>query len=227
MKVYEGAIVSCNATGGVYRYLVEDKGRILFVGDGLPSAWSNAPRTALVGRSLLPAFADTHIHFMSYALFSAGLDVRAARTIAELKETIADFVRGARDAVTLGFGASPHCVAEKRLVTREDIDEACSDRPVYIVKYDGHAAVANSALLALLGEGLKTSRGFNADTGLMTQEAFFRVTDFVTGKVSLPATLGNMLTAVDGLAAMGVGSIHSVTGVGFPLHGREPRKPLR
>ncbi|PKL07513.1 MAG: hypothetical protein CVV51_13715 [Spirochaetae bacterium HGW-Spirochaetae-7] len=51
----------------------------------------------------------------------------------------------------------------------------------------------------------------------MTQEAFFRVTDFVTGKVSLPATLGNMLTAIDALAAMGIGSIHSVTGVGFPM----------
>ncbi len=217
MKVYEGAIVSCDAAGGVHRYLVEDEGRILFVGDGLPATYAGSPRTTLGARSLLPAFTDTHIHFMSHALFSAGLDVRAARSIAEIKETIADFVRGRRDAVVLGFGASPHCVAEKRLVTRGDIDEACRDRPVYIVKYDGHAAVANSALLALLGAELKTLRGFNADSGLMTQEAFFRVTDFVTGKVSLPATLGNMLTAVDSMAATGIGSIHSVTGVGFPM----------
>jgi hypothetical protein len=51
----------------------------------------------------------------------------------------------------------------------------------------------------------------------MTQEAFFRVTDFVTAKVSLGATLSSMLAAVDGMAARGIGLLHSVSGVGFPL----------
>ena len=217
MTVYEGSIVTCDAAGGVHRYLVEDGGTIRFVGDSLPAVYSSFPTIVLGEKSLLPAFADTHIHFMSWALFSAGLDVRAATTIAEVKTTIADFVRTSRTPVVLGFGVSPHCVAEKRLITRTDIDEVSGGRPVFIVKYDGHAAVANSALLARLDPRLKALRGFDADSGLMTQEAFFRVTDFVTGKVSLPATLGNMLSAVDGMAAMGIGSIHSVTGVGFPM----------
>lgn len=217
MTVYEGLIVTCDATGGVHRYLVEDGGTIRFTGDSLPAVYSSHPRIVLGEKSLLPAFADTHIHFMSWALFSAGLDVRAVTNIAGVKATIADFVKTSRAPVVLGFGISPHCVAEKRLITRTDIDEVSSGRPVFIVKYDGHAAVANSALLALLDPKLKALRGFDADSGLMTQEAFFRVTDFVTGKVSLPATLGNMLSAIDGMAAMGIGSIHSVTGVGFPM----------
>lgn len=217
MTVYEGSIVTCDAAGGVHRYLVEDGGTIRFTGDSLPAVYSGRPRIVLGEKSLLPAFTDTHIHFMSWALFSAGLDVRAATTIAGVKAMIADFVSASRAPVVLGFGVSPHCVDEKRLITRTDIDEVSGSRPVFIVKYDGHAAVANSALLALLDPGLKTLRGFDAESGLMTQEAFFRVTDFVTGRVSLPATLGNMLSAMDGMAAMGIGSIHSVTGVGFPM----------
>lgn len=216
MKVYEGSIVTCDAKGSVARYLVEEGSRIAYVGDSLPAAYASAPRVALGDRALLPAFGDTHIHFMSYALFSAGLDVRAARTIAEARDLVRDFASRRKDKVILGFGSSASSVAERRLLTRADLDEACPERPAYIVKYDGHAAIANSALIGMLDEGLTRLRGFGAESGLMTQEAFFRVTDFVTGKVSLPATLGNMLEAIDRLAGYGIGLVHSVSGVGFP-----------
>lgn len=222
MTVYEGTIVTCDARRSVARYLVQDKGRITHVGDRLPEAWANAPREKLGERALLPAFADTHIHFMSWALFAAGLDLRGARSIDELKFAVTAFGKERMPAIVLGFGASAYSVRERRMPTRADLDEACPDRPAFIVKYDGHAGVANSALIALLrpklvaGKGAGMPRGFDAESGLMTQEAFFRTTDFITGKVSLPETLGNMLAGIDRLAANGIGLVHSVTSVGFP-----------
>jgi predicted amidohydrolase YtcJ len=216
MKVYEGSVVTCDASGSVARFLVEDKGRIAFVGNTLPQEYAAAPKEQLGERALLPAFGDTHIHFMSYALFSAGLDVRSAKTIVDVRDAIADFVRERSPSFIIGFGISAHNVREKRLLSREDIDAACPDRPAFIVKYDGHAGVANSVLITQVKEKLGKLRGFDADSGLMTQEAFFRVTDVVTGKVSLPATLGNMLSGIDALAGYGVGLVHSVTGIGFP-----------
>ena len=36
MKVYEGAIVTCDRQDNVYKYLVEDRGRIVFTGNELP-----------------------------------------------------------------------------------------------------------------------------------------------------------------------------------------------
>ena len=216
MKVYEGPIVTCDALGSVSRFLVEDRGKIVFVGKALPSQYGAAPRERLGEKALLPAFGDTHIHFMSYAFFSAGLDLRAAHTIAETQAAIADFVRKRSPSYVIGFGASAYGVAEKRLLTKEDIDAVCPDRPVFIAKYDGHAAIANSALIAKVGGKLGKLRGFDARSGLMTQEAFFRVTDVVTGTISLPATLENMLAGIDVLAGYGIGLVHSVTGIGFP-----------
>jgi len=216
MTVYEGNIVTCDAKGSVARFLVEDSGKIAFVGDRLPEEYSSAPKTALGQKALLPSFGDTHIHFMSYALFSAGLDIRAAASIADSQAMIAAFRKDRAPSLVLGFGASANSVKEKRLLERADIDSVCPDRPVFIVKYDGHAGIANSALIDLVKDKLGSLRGFGADSGLMTQEAFFRVTDFVSGKVSLPATLGNMLSGIDALAGFGVGLVHSVTGVGFP-----------
>jgi predicted amidohydrolase YtcJ len=214
--VYEGSVICCDAAGRIARYLVEDGGRIQFVGDSLPAEYSGAPVTALGTRALIPAFADTHIHFLSYALFNSGLDVRDAASIEETGGMIADFAKRRKAAAIIGFGASANSVAERRLLERTDIDAVCSDRPVYIVKYDGHAAVANSKLISMVREKLGSLRGFGAESGLMTQEAFFRVTDFMSAKVSLPATLGNMLEAMDTLADFGVGMVHSVAGVGFP-----------
>lgn len=225
MTIYEGTIVTCDQRKSVARYLVQEKGRITHVGDRLPEAYAKAPRENLGDRALLPAFADTHIHFMSYALFAAGLDLRAARGIDELKTAVADYAGRRKDPIVLGFGASAHSMRERRMVTRADLDEACPTRPAFIAKYDGHAGVANSALIALVRAKLAgrpgtasggMPRGFDAESGLVTQEAFSRVTDFITGKISLPDTLGTMLAGIDRLAAYGIGLVHSVTGIGFP-----------
>lgn len=217
MVTYEGTIIACDRTNRVHRYLVEDGGRILHVGEDLPEAYRGAPREVLGGRALLPSFADTHLHFASHALFSAGLDVRSARSLPEMAERIRTFARQNDDPILMGFGASAHSVAEKRLLSRDELDGACPGRPVYIVKYDGHACLVNSPLIAILPRRLQSLRGWHAKSGEMNQEAFFAVTDFLTKKVSLPRTLRNMLRAVDGMAAKGIGMMHTVSGVGFPL----------
>lgn len=156
------------------------------------------------------------MHFLSYAFFSAGLDLRSSGTIADMRDAIAGFVQDRSPSFVVGFGASAHSVKERRLLTREDIDSVCSDRAVFIAKYDGHAGIANSVLIAQVSAKLGGLRGFDGVSGLMTQEAFFRLTDFVTSKLSLPATLGAMLSGIDKLAAFGIGLVHSVTGIGFP-----------
>ena len=217
MTVYEGTIITCDGKGSVARYLVEDLGRILYVGDAIPAAYEAIPRHSLGEGALCPAFADTHIHFMSYALFSGGLDVRLAKSNREIAGLVSAYAEKSRERIILGFGASPHSVSEGTMITRREIDAACPDRPVFLVKYDGHAAVVNSALMSRLPAAVSAERGFDAEGGRMTQEAFFRATDFVTGTVSLPDTLDRMLRAMDTLASRGIALVHSVSGVGFPL----------
>lgn len=217
MKIYEGAVIACDREDHVHRYLIEEHGRILHVGDELPEAYREAPREALGARALLPCFGDTHLHFASHALFSAGLDVRSARSLSGMCDHIREFARRSDDRIIMGFGASTHCVAEKRLISKRELDQACPDRPVFIVKYDGHACILNSRMIALLPGKMKHLRGWHEDTGEMNQEAFFAVTDFITKKVSLPRTIRNMLRAVDEMAEMGFGMMHTVSGVGFPL----------
>ena len=79
MKVYHGAIICCDEENTVAKYLAEDGGKIVYVGDELPARFSAWQRVELGDRALIPSFADTHIHFASFATFHAGLNVMDPR----------------------------------------------------------------------------------------------------------------------------------------------------
>lgn len=217
MKVYEGAVLSCNEKDEVFRYLAEEDGKIVYVGNELPEEYKNAEKIELGERTLVPSFVDSHIHFASYATFLAGLNVADAKSNTEILENIREFVKKCEDKMIIAFGASPHSVLEKHFVTRKQLDEVCPEKPLFMVKYDGHTCVVNTKLLEKIREKAKNLRGYHEESGEMNQEAFFAVSDFVTNSVSIPKLLKNMQKAADHMASKGIGMIHTVSGVGFPL----------
>jgi len=215
MKAYHGTIISCDKNNTIYQYLVEDLGRIVFVGNELPKQYENAQIFNLGKRALIPSFGESHLHLAAFATFEAGLDIRDANTIYAIKDAISSYSMLHKDKVIIGFGISPHSIKEKRLLLKEDIDHVCPNRPVFIVKYDGHAAVLNTKMIENLPKKLTKLRGFDKNTGIMKQEAFFAITDYVTSSVSVFKMLDNLVHAIDLLANQGIGMIHSSAGVGF------------
>ena len=215
MKCYEGTILSVDANDGVYRYLVEDKGRILYVGNELPKIFPFLPIIELGDCVLAPAFVDTHQHFASLSTFNAGLNVMEAESNEEIARMIGEYAAGTVAKTIIAFGASPHSVKEGRLINREEIDAVCRDKEVMVVKYDGHACIISTPLLSKLDKKLSKLRGYHPDTGEMNQEAFFACSDYITGSLSIPDLFRNMQNCTDYLASKGIGSIHTVSGVGF------------
>ena len=215
MKVYHGNILTVNAENQVCDYLVEDGGRILWVGKELPEQYKNAPVTELGNKALIPAFVDTHQHFASFSTFQAGLNVMDASSNREIMQMIKAFVQKSPAKTLICFGASPYSVEEKRLINREELDSVCPNQEIMVVKYDGHACIVNSKLLQKLDVRVKNLRGYHPDTGEMNQEAFFRFSDYITNSLSIPDLFRNMQAAVDFQASKGIGCVHTVSGVGF------------
>jgi predicted amidohydrolase YtcJ len=215
INVYHGDIISCDRQNSLYQYLVEENGRIAYVGGSLPDAYAGVGVTKVDG-ALMPSFVDTHIHLTSYAVFSATTDIKPAESHGEMLEMLLDYDRRENPKNILSFGASAHSVKEKRLMTREELDRAFASKPVSIICYDGHSSVNNTAMLNLYPKTVREARGFDAESGNITREAFYRAVDYVTGKVPLITLMGNMSAAFDRLAAFGVGMIHAAEGVGFP-----------
>lgn len=218
MKIYHGKILTVNANDDVFNYLAEENGKILFVGDELPEKYRNAEIVELGEKALIPSFADTHQHLASFSAFHAGLNVMDAATNEEILTMIKEFARNKEEKILIAFGASPYSVAEGRLISREELDKVTFGKPLFMVKYDGHACVVNTALLNKLPKKVAALRGYHSDTGEMNQEAFFAVSDYITNSLSIPELIANMQKAIDYEASRGIGMIHSVSGVGFAMN---------
>ena len=147
MKIYKGQILSVNKNDDVFNYLVEEKGRIVFVGNELPEEFDNYEVVDLGEKCLIPSFVDTHQHFASFSIFHDGLNVMNARSNKEILSMVEEFVKKTKNKLIVAFGASPYSVEEGHLVTREELDIVCPKKPLFLVKYDGHACVVNSVLL--------------------------------------------------------------------------------
>lgn len=216
MLCFEGNILSVNQNDEVFKYLVTKEDRIAYMGNELPEQYKNVPTIHLGKKALLPAFVDSHQHFASFSTFHAGLNVMDAESNDEIKEMVRDFVkRSGKKKTLIAFGASPYSVKERRLISREELDEVCPDKEIMVVKYDGHACIVNSKLLEKIDKQVKNLRGYHPDTGEMNQEAFFKVSDYITGSLSLIDLVKNMQNALDFEAGNGIGMIHDVSGVGF------------
>ena len=216
MKCYKGAILSVNAKDEVFNYLVEDKGRIVYVGNELPKQYDGAEVVNLGSRALIPSFVDTHQHFASFAIFHSGLNVMEAESNEEIARMVADFyARSGKEKTLIAFGASPYSVKERRLISREELDKVCPDKEIMVVKYDGHACIVNSVLLNRINDKVKDLRGYHPDTGEMNQEAFFKVSDSITSSLSIVDLFSKMQEAADYEASHGIGEVHTVSGIGF------------
>ena len=122
MKLYHGAILTCDAKNTVAKYLVEDRGRIVYVGDLKPRKYAAAELVELGEQALIPAFADSHIHFASFATFHAGLNVMEAKSNAEILQMLREHIARTQEKLVIAFGASPYSVAEGKLVSRRELE---------------------------------------------------------------------------------------------------------
>lgn len=125
--------------------------RIVAVGSDAEIRPQAGPRTRVIdaaGRLLIPGFHDGHTHFISSGLEVGRLDLKDAATPEEFGQRIATFAKTRPPGEWITGGNWDH---EKfpggELPTAELIDRYVSDRPVFVSRYDGHMAVANTAAL--------------------------------------------------------------------------------
>ncbi|MHA1555367.1 MAG: amidohydrolase [Candidatus Heimdallarchaeota archaeon] len=222
MQIFNGSIITCDADNNVFHYLVEENGKILFVGNELPQKYADCKNVITLGdRALVPSFGDGHIHYSNWALIAMEyFDVRTAQNFSEFGEIIKTFVKKRKGKIgkaIVGYGASPHSLEEKRFPTKVELDSYYSEKPMAIICYDGHSLLANSKMMVKFPKEVRESRGFNEETGLLISEAFYLGLDYSTSLFSIITLLKSITNAYDLLAQKGIGLIRSVESIGFPM----------
>jgi predicted amidohydrolase YtcJ len=163
-------------------------GRIIATGTSAAIKAMASGRTRVLdvsGKTVIPGLIDTHTHFKAAGLGDYVVILGRARTVAEALEAIRAFAAKRKPGEWIVGGAwhPPSQLAEKRYLTRQEIDTVAPDNPVYL-RTVGHFSMANTMAFQRAGidkattdpAGGKFARDAAGElTGLLEETAIERV----------------------------------------------------
>ena len=141
---------------------------VAVLGDRIVAVGSNAdveawrgPATKVIdagGKLLLPGFNDSHVHFVSGGLQLEQVQLNDTTSKEEFVRRIGERAKQTpKGEWMLGGDWDETKWTPPQLPTKELIDPVTGDTPVFLSRYDGHMALANSAALRLAGVTAQTA----------------------------------------------------------------------
>ncbi len=169
--------IQVDASGKLERFtgiLIGDDGKVKRLLHGEMLKLRDTKVVDAGGKALLPGLIDAHGHVMGLGFTALQLDLSGTKSLAELQQRLRDYAAANPNARwILGRGWNQELWADKRFPTAADIEAVVSDRPVWLGRVDGHAAVANSAAIQASGYSLNTQApsGGRIENGLFVDAA--------------------------------------------------------
>jgi predicted amidohydrolase YtcJ len=217
MKIFSGKIITVDKDNNIFKYLVEEKGKIVYVGNNLPDAYKQEKLIELNNKVLIPTFADTHSHFTSYAMLATTVKLDKLNSNEEILEKIKEEdSKIPKDKTMLCYGASPK-VVEGKFIEKSEIDGVVPNRTVVIISSDGHTAILNEKALQKMPPKLAGIRGYDYESGIMGQEAFYETVASLLKVIDIKDAIQAFQDALDIYIENGVGMICVECASGFPL----------
>jgi predicted amidohydrolase YtcJ len=141
---------------------------VAVIGDRIVAVGSRAkvdpwrgPQTKVInagGRLVMPGFNDAHLHFISGGEQLDQVNLTDAASPQEFVRRIAAQVsKTPKGEWILGGRWDETKWPRPELPSKELVDPATSDTPIFVERYDGHQSLANSAAMKLAGVNAKTA----------------------------------------------------------------------
>lgn len=178
-KVYVNAKVWTGDNANPTATCVAVKGdKIVYVGNDTSEV--SGETVDLTGQMMVPGFRDNHTHFLSGGYALASVQLKPVKSKEAFIAILAKYCKENPGDAWVRGGDWDHEAWGGELPTRQWIDSVSGDHPVYITRYDGHMALANSKALGLArinrntmdppgGKILRDAKG--EPTGLIKDEA--------------------------------------------------------
>lgn len=165
-------------------------GKIVYVGEDKDAVKADSS-IDLQGQMLVPGFMDNHTHFLMGGLSLNSVHLKEAMTPDAFIRTMAEFVKAhpGNDWVLGGEWNNDNWGGG--MPSKDWIDSVSGDKPVCVMRYDGHMVLANSAAIKAAGldhntkdvAGGSIGRKPNGElTGIFRDNA----TDLVTKAIPTP-----------------------------------------
>ena len=134
--------------------------RIVAVGSNAEIDSWRGPQTKVInagGKLVLPGFNDAHVHFLQGGAQLDQVNLTDAASPEEFARRIGRQVKKTpKGEWVLGGRWDETKWAKPELPTKELVDPVTGETPIFVERYDGHEALANSAAMKLAGVDAKT-----------------------------------------------------------------------
>jgi predicted amidohydrolase YtcJ len=139
-----GKIITIDTASSVTEALAISNDKIIAAGPNDAMAPHTGPGTRVIdlkGKAVIPGITDGHAHMDREGLRSVFPSLGRVRSIRDIQDRIAELARGKKPGewiVTMPIGDPPYyfdvpdILAEKRWPTRQELDQAAPNNPVYI-----------------------------------------------------------------------------------------------
>ena len=188
LVLVNGKILTMDPGSTIAEALAVRDGKILAVGTNAAIKLLQGAQTQVIdlaGKTVVPGMIDTHAHFKAAGLAEYVVNMSRAKTVPEALNAIKAFAAKKKPGEWIIGGAwhPPSQLAEKRYLTRQEIDSAAPDNPVYL-RTVGHFSMANTLALQNVGVDKRTADpgggSFERDasgelTGVLVETAIDRV----------------------------------------------------
>lgn len=188
LVLINGKVLTLDDRSTITEAVAVADGKILATGTSASMKALAGARTRVLdvaGKTVIPGLIDTHTHFKAAGLGDYVVIMGRAKTVAEALEAIRAFAAKKKPGEWIVGGAwhPPSQLAEKRYLTKQEIDSVAPDNPVYL-RTVGHFSMANTMALQRVGVDKTTADPtggkFERDaagelTGLLVETAIDRV----------------------------------------------------
>ena len=108
------------------------------------------------GKAVFPGFIDAHCHFTGYATDLWKCDLVGTQSFDEVVQKIKAYSKNAPMEWIYGHGWDQNDWNVKEFPDKKSLDSLFPDRPVFLKRIDGHAALANQKAIDLAGINANT-----------------------------------------------------------------------
>ncbi len=153
LVIYNAKVYTVNNKFDTVQAFAVENGKIIALGtdEEIRKKYVATEEVDAKGKAVYPGFIDAHAHFYGYGESLQMADLKDTQSWEEVCERLTAFAATHPEGWLIGRGWDQNDWKNKNFPDKSALDKLFPNRPVYLTRIDGHAAIANQQALKLAG----------------------------------------------------------------------------
>ncbi|MFW0715794.1 amidohydrolase [Pedobacter sp. N23S346] len=189
--VYNAKVYTVNDQFDTVEAFAVKNGKILDLGSiqDIQARYTSKNEVDADGKTIYPGFIDAHAHFFGYGQSLQAADLRDTKSWKEILQRLTEFAKTHPDGWLIGNGWDQNDWENKAFPTNEELSKLFPNRPVFLNRVDGHAAIVNQKAFNEAGitqEQKLTGGDMLTEKGKLTGVLIDNAVALVESKIPVP-----------------------------------------